>query len=154
MDYAKIYKLFDDCSPLKADCGLLCEKRCCRGDENTGMLLFPGEETALTVKHINGKRLAVCDGSCDRTQRPLSCRIFPFFPVINGKGKITVSPDYRGLAVCPLLSHRDEVIFDRRFLRRVKKAGKLLKKDRECADFLKEISGEIADEQRLCGLFE
>ena len=153
MDYKKCYKLFENCSPLKADCGLICDKRCCHGDENTGMLLFPGEETSLTVREINGRRLAVCGGICDRAERPLSCRIFPFFPVINEKGKIEVTPDYRGLAVCPLITHTDEVIFDRRFLRTVKKVGRLLLKDEKCAEFLKEISTEIKNEKKLCNLF-
>ena len=33
--YEKIFKLLGDLTPLKADCGLLCEGACCKGDENT-----------------------------------------------------------------------------------------------------------------------
>ena len=64
-------------TPLSADCGLVCGKACCKGDEETGMLLFPGEETVFPVKEKNGNRLCVCKGKCDRSTRPLSCIIFP-----------------------------------------------------------------------------
>lgn len=142
--YKKAYKLLEDVTPLKADCGQLCDKRCCHGDSGTGMLLFPEEETTLTVIKKNGRRLAVCDGTCSRDERPLSCRIFPFFPVYDGKS-ITVKPDSRGVNVCPMIAHSDEIIFSKRFLRRVKKTGKLLIKDPDCAEFIKEISEEIED---------
>lgn len=33
-----------DLTPLLTDCGRLCGFACCKGDEQTGMLLFPGEE--------------------------------------------------------------------------------------------------------------
>ena len=39
-------------TPLSADCGLVCGKACCKGDKETGMLLFPGEDTAFPVKEI------------------------------------------------------------------------------------------------------
>ena len=31
-------------TPLQSDCGRLCGGACCQGDEQTGMLLFPGED--------------------------------------------------------------------------------------------------------------
>ena len=36
--------LLETLTPLKTDCGRLCQGACCQGDEQTGMLLFPGEE--------------------------------------------------------------------------------------------------------------
>ena len=33
-----------DLTPLLTDCGRLCGFACCKGDEQTSMLLFPGEE--------------------------------------------------------------------------------------------------------------
>lgn len=36
--------LLNDITPLKFDCGVLCNKACCKGDKNTGMYLYPGEE--------------------------------------------------------------------------------------------------------------
>lgn len=146
--YKKAYKLLENVTPLKADCGQLCDKKCCHGDSMTGMLLFPDEETTLTVIEQNGRRLAVCDGMCNRNERPLSCRIFPFFPAADGK-KIIVKPDLRGINVCPMIAHSDEIIFNKHFLRRVGKTGKLLMKNTECAKFIEEISEEINEIEKI-----
>ena len=90
--YRYLYKLFDEVTPIKADCGQLCGGACCKGDGDTGMYLFPFEEciydgTENWLKicdsdfYFNGKpvKIAICDGTCDRKKRPLSCRIFPLF---------------------------------------------------------------------------
>ena len=130
-------------TPLSADCGLVCGKACCKGDEETGMLLFPGEDTPFPVKEKDGVRLCVCQGKCKRNERPLSCIIFPFFPYMTPDGKIKVREDIRGKAVCPLISHSDEVLFNRIFKRRVARAGRILAKDEECRRFLWETSREI-----------
>ncbi|MBR5438308.1 MAG: hypothetical protein IKV21_05255 [Clostridia bacterium] len=130
-------------TPLKADCGLVCGKACCKGDADTGMLLFPGEDTPFPVKEKDGVRLCVCQGSCERNSRPLSCIIFPFFPYITKEGKITAKADIRGINICPLISHKDDVLFSKIFLRRVARAGRILAKDEECRRFLWETSREI-----------
>lgn len=142
--YDKIFGILGDLTPLKADCGQLCNGACCKGDTQTGMRLFPHEESCLKVtENESGNRLAVCDGSCDRTKRPLSCRIFPFFPTIDEKGRIFIEPDYRASRLCPLIEHMEEVKFDPRFFRALKKAGKTLAKDEECRRFLYDITQEI-----------
>ena len=145
--YEKLYKeasrIIGDKTPLRKDCGEVCGGACCKGDTETGMLLFPFEESTLTVKEKEGVRLAVCNGSCNRDERPLSCRIFPFFPYVTAEGKIRVIPDIRGVNVCPLISHFDDVRFDRGFLWRVKKVGRLLYRDDACREFLIETSREI-----------
>lgn len=145
--YEKLYKevkrIIGDKTPLKKDCGTVCGAACCKGDKDTGMLLFPFEETTLTVNEKDGVRLAVCDGSCKRYERPLSCRIFPFFPYVTAQGKIAVIPDIRGVNVCPLVSNFSEVQFDRGFLWRVKKVGRLLYADEACREFLTETSREM-----------
>ncbi len=130
-------------TPLKADCGLICDKACCKGDDETGMLLFPGEDTVFPVKEKDGYRLCVCGGKCNRETRPLSCIIFPFFPYITTDGKIKVKPDIRGINICPLISHKDEVLFSKIFLRRVARAGRILAGDEECRKFLWETSREM-----------
>ena len=107
------------------------------------MLLFPFEETTLKVTQKDGVRLAVCDGKCDRNERPLCCMIFPFFPYITEAGRIRVIPDIRGYSVCPLVGNTDKVRLDRGFLMRVKKVGRLLSEDEECYRFLYETSREI-----------
>lgn len=142
--YDKIFRIMGDLTPLKADCGCLCGGACCKGDENTGMRLFPGEESCLSVKELaSGDRLAVCDGTCDRSRRPLACRIFPFFPTIDEKGKIFVEEDSRGKGICPMLGHSEEILYDPKFLRAVKKVGKVLAKDEACREFLVKSTEEI-----------
>ena len=140
--YKKAKRIMEDKTPLKKDCGLLCEKACCKGDSETGMLLFPYEETSLSVVEKDGVRLCVCSGSCNREERPLSCMIFPFFPYITNEGRIRVIPDIRGRDVCPIVRNFTETKLDRRFLRRVKKVGRLLCEDKECRAFLEGISRE------------
>ena len=141
--YAQANRIIGDKTPLKKDCGQVCGGACCKGDSDTGMLLFPFEDTTLTIKEKDGVRLCVCDGSCNRDERPLSCKIFPFFPYVTSEGKIKVIPDVRGINTCPLVSHFAEVRFDRGFLYRVKKVGRLLYADEECRRFLEDTSREI-----------
>lgn len=142
--YKRIYRVLGELTPLRADCGLLCDHACCKGDRNTGMRLFPYEESVLEVKNTpDGGRLAVCDGTCDREQRPLACRIFPFFPTIDENGKIFVEKDPRAHRLCPLVAHSEEVLFDPRFFRAVKKVGKILSKDESCRAFLYEVTEEL-----------
>lgn len=68
--------------------------------------------------------------------------IFPFFPYITRDGRIKVIPDIRGSGICPIVRNFTETKIDRRFLRRVKKVGRLLSEDDECRTFLEEISRE------------
>ena len=151
-DFDKIFKIMGNLTPLKVDCGQLCGGACCKGDNRTGMLLFPGEVSKLTV--IEGEhreRLAVCNGTCDRQSRPLSCRIFPFFPTISENGKIFVEPDLRASRLCPLIEHIDEIEFDPKFFKAVKKVGKILAKDDECRKFLEDITDEIDEIGKFIG---
>ena len=142
--YEKIYKIMGDLTPLKADCGMLCGGACCKGDENTGMRLFPFEESELPVKTLeNSVRLVVCEGKCDRSKRPLACRVFPFFPTVDERGRVFVEPDFRGARLCPMITHSDEIIFDKRFFKALKKVGKILAKDEVCLEFLREATDEI-----------
>lgn len=142
--YDKIFKIMGELTPLKADCGKLCSGACCKGDENTGMRLFPFEESELPVKNLgNGVRLVVCEGKCDRSKRPLACRIFPFFPTVDDRGKVFVEADFRGARLCPLVTHSDEIVFDRKFFKALEKVGKILAKDQVCLEFLKEATEEI-----------
>jgi hypothetical protein len=147
--YNKTYALFRNTTPLTADCGILCGQRCCSGSDNEGMLLFPGEKTELEVKEDGERRLAVCKGHCNRDNRPLSCMIFPFFPAIDKNGKITAELDYRGVSLCPLIANSNEVAFNKKFLKRIAKAGRMLAENDECKRFLEEITGEINDAKEL-----
>lgn len=148
MDYERIYKILGDATPLGRDCGALCGKNCCKGDERTGMLLFPGEQTSLSVTENDGRRIAVCNGACNRDERPLSCRIFPFFPV-EDNGRIKIIADMRGINVCPMVTHTDEIRFSRHFMRRMRKVGRVLYSDPECAAFMRETAADIDDILRI-----
>lgn len=141
--YKKVKDIMEDKTPLKKDCGFLCGKACCKGDSETGMLLFPFEETAFEVTENQGVRLCVCQGSCNRDERPISCMLFPFFPYIDKNGRVKVIPDIRGAKMCPIVRNFTETKLDRRFIRRVKKVGRLLIKDEECRSFLEGISREM-----------
>ena len=154
MDYKKLYQLFEGVTPLKTDCGALCEKACCKGEDTVGMLLFPGEETSLPAVEAGGRRFVLCGGTCQRENRPLSCRIFPFFPAADAKGRITAVIDPRGLSVCPLVRQAEHVRFDPRFARRVKTAGKLLAKDPACLAFLREVTEEIREAAQMRDLLD
>ncbi len=142
--YQKIRKILGELTPLHGDCGAACGCACCQGDADTGMRLFPREESIFPVRELeNGVRLVVCDGTCDRDERPLACRLFPFFPTIDERGRIFVEADPRAMRLCPLLTHSDELVFDKRFFKAVKKVGKLLAKDEDCRRFLEETTAEI-----------
>lgn len=77
--------LLEQLTPLKRDCGTLCGGACCRSleGEATGMLLFPGEEDDYVglegwqLTETKQGWLVSCPGTCDRSIRPLACRIFP-----------------------------------------------------------------------------
>ncbi len=132
-------------TPLKGhNCGELCSAACCKGDSETGMRLFPGEDTVLdTVELPDGGRLAVCNGKCNREERPLSCMIFPFFPTVDEKGRVYAEIDPRAMGICPLAANCDVVKFDKAFIKAVKKAGKYLAKDESCLEFLRSVTEEI-----------
>ena len=148
------YSLLRNVTPLDFDCGKICQGKCCKGDEKTGMLLFPGEETLIDpnisiYKNENGESLAVCDGTCDRNMRPLACRIYPLFPVIkNHNGEEYVEPEFDVRAVgCPLLTGGYGV--SNRFLRSVKRVGKYLLLNEETAEFYRGLSDEISEYNEL-----
>ena len=54
-----------------------------------------------------------------------------------------IEKDYRAQLLCPLLEHSDEIIFNHNFFKALKKVGKLLAKDKECLQFLRNITEEI-----------
>ena len=115
-------------TPLEGDCGRLCGSVCCRSmeGEETGMLLFPGEEPAegmRTVKTDLGV-LAVCDGTCVREERPLGCRLFPLLPLVRS-GAIRVGVDERARGVCPLADQGVRALSEA-FRQGVREAGSAL----------------------------
>lgn len=151
--YERAFSVIGERTPLFEDCGVLCGKACCKGDGNTGMRLFPCEETSLPVfPTLDGGRLCVCNGTCDRKDRPLGCRIFPLFPILHDDGHISAELDIRGYRVCPLTEHANVVRFSADFRKAVRRAGRILCRDKRIRDYIKEVSEEIMQTARLYGV--
>ncbi len=151
--------MLQDVTPLTEDCGRVCDGRCCRMTaDSQGMLLFPGEEasadTFTCVPAAGGRTLLVCAGHCDRSTRPLACRMFPLFPYVEENGRVRAVYDPRGWRLCPLVQQHAHVPLRRDFVRAVRRAGRLLMRDAACAAFLREQSEEIRDLNRLLSLAE
>ena len=147
----KAREILADVTPLKKDCGRVCGGRCCAPleGEDTGMLLFPGEEEGYqnregwTIRETPMGKLAVCPGHCNREDRPLACRLFPLLPVLSDScpGRIRVKVDQRSYAVCPLAGQGKTAMLPA-FTEAVRQAGEELLKDGEQKDFLLRLSRE------------
>ena len=143
-------ELLESLTPLKTDCGRLCQGACCQGDEATGMLLFPGEEALYadctfarvvpTGFSLGGTpaQLLVCDGRCDRKNRPLACRLFPLFLTFKPDGSSRLRLDRRARAVCPLTDYGIRAL-DPAFRQAARQAYDLLLADDACAAYLREL---------------
>ena len=143
-------ELLENLTPLKTDCGRLCQGACCQGDEATGMLLFPGEEALYegcafarvvpTDFSLGGTpaQLLVCDGRCDRKNRPLACRLFPLFLKFREDQTPVLRMDARARAVCPLTDYGMKAL-DPAFRQAARRAYDLLLEDETCAKYLKAL---------------
>ena len=131
----KAREMLETVTPLKTDCGRVCGARCCRSleGEETGMLLFPGEEACYAgkpgwkLRKTPSGTLLVCPGDCARDERPLACRIFPLLPVIRD-GEVKVAADQRA---------RDPA-----FAETVREAGKILTEDAAQRTFIERMTEE------------
>ncbi|HNW86746.1 MAG TPA: hypothetical protein PLP25_04545 [Candidatus Limiplasma sp.] len=161
--------LLETVTPLKTDCGRLCDGACCKADETgeNGMLLFPFEERfyqkpvegfafRLTEDdgiHKNGKRL-ICEGHCPREHRPLACRIFPLrIRVLSEQGgnvnRAVAELDPRAWAVCPLLEEGGLRAMSRDFIKAVEEVGALFCKNVYLLEALLNEQKFIDDSRRL-----
>ena len=139
-------ELLAEVTPLKRDCGRLCGARCCRSmpGEETGMLLFPGEEELYRnreewrVTETAEGLMVLCPGTCRREERPLSCRIFPLLMLVRD-GKIRTATDLRARAVCPL-ARMGRRALDPGFTEAVARAGEVLMAEEEQAAFLRRLT--------------
>ena len=129
----KARQMLDAVTPLKTDCGRSCGVACCQPDEDGqgGMLLFPGEEAlyeelpeGFSIREddavLPGTKLLICDGFCERENRPLSCRLFPLLPTRTG-----TRMDRRAWVVCPLMASGKRGL-NPAFVQAVRDAGALL----------------------------
>ena len=165
--YLQIYRMFDSNTPLPTDCGSYCNEACCKGDDETGMYLFPGEKAVFDMICPDGWRITdseftytyngktrrtpilICDGNCDRAFRPLACRIFPLTPVLDENGRIKIITDPRARGVCPLANTYMTEEFDKGFYDSVKKAFILLSKNKHVYEFLKKYTEYIEEYNRF-----
>lgn len=157
--YLQIYRILERVTPLKSDCGLLCNKACCDGgDEDLGMYLFPGEElllsglgyfriisTDIQLKNGSNILLANCDGKCDRKFRPLACRIFPLTPYLTYRGTLTLETDIRAVGICPLAKGKNAPPLQPAFIQAVRQSIRLMSQDPEILSFIETLS-HILDE--------
>lgn len=146
----KARDLLENLTSLKTDCGRLCQGACCQGDETTGMLLFPGEaacyEDCAFARVIpagfslggQDAQLLVCDGTCDRANRPLACRLFPLFLKFKEDGTTKLRMDVRARAVCPLTDYGIKAL-DPDFKQAARAAYDLLLEEDVCAAYLREL---------------
>ena len=147
-------ELLESLTPLKTDCGRLCQGACCQGDEATGMLLFPGEEALYadctfarvvpTGFSLGGTpaQLLVCDGRCDRKNRPLACRLFPLFLKFREDQTPVLRMDARARAVCPLTDYGLSALSGA-FVAAARQAYGALMEDARCAAFLRALDAEL-----------
>ena len=143
-------------TPLKRDCGYVCGAACCRSHEGeeTGMLLFPGEEEvyagkeAWLIRDSAAGPMVICPGQCAREERPLACRMFPMLPVRGENGEIRAVVDLRAKAVCPL-ARQGKTAMDPAFAEAVRKTGILLMAEKEQAVFLERLREEQEELKRL-----
>lgn len=156
--YRRAYRLLENVTPLHIDCGQLCNSKCCTGDSEAGMGLFPGEECMLDKQgeflSIRKEKLvdrevlfATCSGSCDRKLRPLACRIFPYVPYLKDNGRLTIIEDPRAKYICPLLMKSFEFSLDKKFRRIIFYVFQLLMRDKDIKDYLRLLSG-VLDEYK------
>ena len=124
------------------------------------MRLFPGEAVLLTglpgftlLPDENGV-LRVCEGRCDRRNRPLACRFFPLFPPLDAQGRIRAVYDPRAWRVCPLVREHSHVPLQPAFVRGVRHVGRLLTEDPACREELRRQAAEIDEINRFLRLEE
>ena len=154
--YSKAYSMLENRTPVMYDCGELCSSTCCRNN-GLGMLLFPYEENYLSTMnndfvirdsniHIDvySVKLLSCNGICNRSTRPLACRIFPLFPFTYKNNHISVKFDPRAHGTCPLLLNDLEGIYMSGLFRlMVLKTAVLLAEEPLVKKFLLQITSEL-----------
>lgn len=152
--YEPLYKLLENVTPLKKDCGALCDGICCKdGEEESGMLLFPGEEqlfsdcdfakvleSSCEYGETGTAKLLICSGECDRTKRPLACRIFPLVPYRHEGEPLKIIMDPRAKGICPLARSLEKEQLEPLFVKRVTKICKRLLQLKDGAAYIDMLS--------------
>lgn len=155
---SEAYSLLEKTAPLgRFDCGQICGRACCTDKAGDSMELFPHESELYADKYdfeIKAGEISLikCSSKCDRCDRPLSCRLFPLFPLVrkaeNGTYEVKVITDPRARIICPL-ADLEVSRFDRVFVRSVRRAGLYLVRDEECAAYLEGLSDVLREYSEL-----
>ena len=165
--YSRLYQRLNNITPLRTDCGKLCRQACCQNTEaDLGMYLFPGEETVL--QHVGFLQIeptelyyqpqkkvffASCQGHCERSTRPLACRIFPLTPYITAKDLLIVKYDPRAYNLCPLAENYQRSDLNSHFVRAVRQVGQMLVENADTKLFLKWLSALLDEETESTAQF-
>jgi hypothetical protein len=167
--YTRVWKKLDKITPLPIDCGKLCDKKCCCGSDQDGMLLFPGEElmyqnmdsdwflikdSNITLSNGYTVKLLVCRGECPREKRPLSCRIFPVVPYINSDEYAEFRLDLRSLGICPIVFNPQENPVDEKFIETLYSAFPPLLRDMRIVEFIEILSQQYDDTASFLSKFQ
>jgi hypothetical protein len=151
----RAYEILENVTPLRLDCGSLCDRACCLGpegeDEDRGMLLFPGEEEFfedcsdwMTLKPAApiypNQVLAVCKGTCPRNRRPLACRIYPLTPYLTEDNILLIKMDPRAAGQCPLTVGAGRRNLQPEFIKAVRKVSRLLLTEPSLSKYITSLS--------------
>lgn len=165
--YKNTWKILENATPIESDCGGLCGRACCKGTGDDGMLLFPGEEAMypggevwysikdsnITLSDGTAIKFFTCGGDCERSMRPLSCRIFPILPYIDEFDYLEFVPDLRGAHICPLLYRDAGESISPAFIEALYSAFATLVDDKRVLEFIEILSRQYdalaADCQRF-----
>lgn len=147
-DFRRVYELLDE-PPVPFDCGVLCNKICCKDwKDEVGIYLLPGEEQMFTFKEpwLKWEKhstedyefcpdwqgefyFARCIGNCDRARRPIQCRTFPLIPHLHPNGRLSIIFNYTYQDLCPLIAKNDYKLLNPQFIKNVELAWKILLND-------------------------
>ena len=160
--YSQAYAVLSKVTPLYGNCGELCDAACCKGGDEAGMYLFPGEEAMYATlpdwlkieqsdfEYADGKfaKIAICNGICDRALRPLSCRLFPLTPYFE-RGELKIIIDPRAKSICPIAKTTDVGQLSPEFVRRAEYATRFLAYNSDIYTFMRSLSEMIDEVKRF-----
>ena len=158
--YSSIYKIFENSTPLSKDCGVLCDHACCKsGEEETGMLLFPFEDKFLKDADFGRIEDTDCEygddktakiffcNKCNRSLRPLACRIFPLMPYKKKGSRMKIIMNPMAKNICPLARSLKKEQLEPLFVKNVRRAMNRILKLKDGEDYIIMLS-EIADDYK------
>lgn len=158
------YGILEYVTPLRVDCGKLCHQSCCQDNggskEETGMILYPGEEelfldcndwmTLIPIDYSSPNQiLARCEGTCPRNRRPLACRVFPLTPYLTEEDILLIKMDPRAGSICPLARKKSRNSLQPEFIKAVRKASTLLISDPSIKGYIRDLSRELDEYSSL-----